>query len=524
MRVFFTFLIFLSVCNVSASAQVAGCMDPQATNYNPSATENDGSCTYNATNTSLSNKGTLPAELVEISGMNFIGDKLYAHNDAGPGIRNVIYEIDTTTRSITKAVTLEGTTNVDWEDITNDGTYFYIGDFGNNSNGNRTDLKFYRVPISSITSVVGATGTVPAGDISIINFSYADQTDFTPKGNNSTAFDCEAVIYHGGNLHLFTKNWVGTNTVHYILPASPGTHVAQRMDEFNTSGIKITSATKANDNIVLLLGYATTGFGNCSVWMISAFADIDNLFQTGNKRKIDLGSAAINGQIEGITAVNQGWSLVSNEYFFNDDIIPIEVMQSLRGFSSMPFTPQFVLPFGIENFTSRLTENEVLLTWEYNEPGAAYFEVEAANSATGSYSYLGKVYSNPTGGTYSFTDNNLGNSAVKYYRIKIVSPDGENHYSKTLQVKKDESKLFNLLAMPSPFTSSLNISFYSDTDQVIQLSVVDIQGRPIKTRQLQTNRGRYNFTLDELHGLSKGVYFLTARTKSDLFVRKIMKQ
>ena len=34
--------------------------------------------------------------------------------------------------------------NVDWEDITQDETHIYIADFGNN-NGNRTDLKIYKI-------------------------------------------------------------------------------------------------------------------------------------------------------------------------------------------------------------------------------------------------------------------------------------------------------------------------------------------------------------------------------------------
>lgn len=467
-------------------------------------------------------KAQLPNELNEISGMIHVNGKLFGIEDSQN--TSNIFEFDSTSGVITKTITL-GVTNLDWESLTFDGSNIYVGETGNNIQGSKTNFKFYKFPIQLINDISGATGSIPSGDIEVINFSYPEQTEA------SRQFDCEAVLYHDGNLHLFTKNWVGNHTVHYTVPSTAGTYNAQKLDSLDTEGILITDATKMNDRIVALLGYKDPDDGlttiDCAVWLISGFTDITNLFAGATEtQNINIGLAVnifnpsqSRGQLESITAVNQTRVIIANENTGSD-----AVMQRIYGLDLSPFIAQELLPFGIENFTSRLTDNQVLLTWEYNDPGAAYFEVEAANSATGSYSYMGKVYSNPAGGTYSFTDNNLGNSAVKYYRIKIVSPDGKNHYSKTLQVKKDESKLFNLLAMPSPFTSNLNISFYSDTDQVIQLSVVDIQGRPIKTRQLQTNRGRYNFTLDELHGLSKGVYFLTARTKTDLFVRKVLKQ
>ena len=66
--------------NISAQY---GCMDPQASNYNATATINDGSCMYPATNYSLIIKDTLQNSLQEISGMVYFNGKIYAHNDSG---------------------------------------------------------------------------------------------------------------------------------------------------------------------------------------------------------------------------------------------------------------------------------------------------------------------------------------------------------------------------------------------------------------------------------------------------------
>ncbi|MBX2923094.1 MAG: T9SS type A sorting domain-containing protein [Chitinophagaceae bacterium] len=486
MRSLFTFLLF--VCSVSLL---------QAQNATPIV------------------KATLPPEMEEISGMIHLNGKLYGHEDSQND--PIIYEFDSTNGAITKTITL-GVTNSDWEDITHDGTYIYVADIGNNT-GEKSVLKFYKFPIQAIEDIEGDAGTIPSEQIETIKFTYSD---YAP----SKAFDCEAVFYHDGYLHLFTKNWIApVNTVHYRLqvPAAPtgATLIAERLEEFDTQDILVTGATLMNDRIVALLGYndrAVYGLSTaCALWLITGFDDMNSIFSAeADKEKIDLGFAASLGQLESITAVSQTRVLLANENTLG--IVP----QRLYGLNLE--IDQELLPFGINNFTTRLTDNQVLLTWEYNEPGTAYFEVEAANAANGPYSYLGRVNSNASGAAYSFTDNDLSNVSVKYYRIKVGTPDGKIYYSRTLQVKKDDSKMFNLQVMPSPFTSSFNISFYSDTDQAIQLSIADLHGRPVKARHLQINRGKYNFAWDGLHGLSSGVYLITVRTKKDVFVRKVLKQ
>ncbi|MGN6493644.1 MAG: T9SS type A sorting domain-containing protein [Agriterribacter sp.] len=480
----------------------------------------------NAQSVTPTTKATLPNELEEISGMIHLNGKLYGVEDGGNTA--TIYEFDSTSGAISKAVTL-GVTNSDWEELTHDGTNIYVADIGNN-NGTKSVLKFYKFPIQAINDIAGTTGTIPAEDIETINFTYSDYF-------SSRKFDCEAVFYHNGYLHLFTKDWVSSDTtVHYRLqvPTTPtaSTLIAERLESFYTNDVLVTGATLMNNQILALLGYNDPAIyqaaTRCSIWLLTGFTDINNIFTTATDSvKIDLGLAGTfpiansRGQLESITAVSQTRVLLASEMSEANAIV---FPQRLFGANLDEFISQELLPFGIDNFTTRLTDSEVLLTWEYNEPGAAYFEVEAASKVDGSYSYLGKVFSNPAGGTYSFTDVNFDDATIKYYRIKVVTPDGKNYYSKILPVKKDDSKLFNLVATPSPFTSGFNVSFYSDTDQVIRLSIVDMHGRAVNTRQLQTNRGRYNFTVDGLNGLSQGVYFLTARTKKDLFVRKIVKQ
>ncbi len=81
-------------------------------------------------------------DIAETSGLVFFDNRLITHNDSGG--MNALYEINTGTGNISRTVTIQNATNVDWEDICTDNDYIYIGDFGNN-NGNRTNLKIYKV-------------------------------------------------------------------------------------------------------------------------------------------------------------------------------------------------------------------------------------------------------------------------------------------------------------------------------------------------------------------------------------------
>ena len=230
----------------------------------------------------LANPITLPASLNENSGLIYTNGQLWTHNDSGGSA--AIYRISETDGSILQTVTLTNATNTDWEAITADANYFYIGDFGNNTTGSRTDLKIYRVSKAAIGA--GADISV-SGDI--INFSYPDQVNPVPTGANNTKFDCEAFLVKDNQLHLFTKDWVDHKTVHYTLPVTPGTYIAQRKEEFAVNGL-ITDATISvtNANEIVLIGYTKDLF-NLFIWVLWDYTG-DNFF-SGNKRRVGLGSS-----------------------------------------------------------------------------------------------------------------------------------------------------------------------------------------------------------------------------------------
>ena len=260
-------------------------------------TINDGSCIYPATNFTLSNIAVLPELLNESSGLAFFNDGLWTHNDEGP---DEIYKIDQTTGEIVQTVLIANSNNKDWEDFAEDNEYLYIGDFGNNG-GDRTNLRIYRVAKNALGGLIA--------NAEKIEFSYIDQTDFTEKHNNND-YDCEAFFYHNDSLHLFTKNWVDNKTRHYTVPTIPGIHVAQLRDSLDVNGL-ITGADIGADGVIVLQGYTEIGLN--FMWLLYDYAD--HHYFSGNKRRIDLGTALTNSQTEGIAFTQNGEGFISSENF-----------------------------------------------------------------------------------------------------------------------------------------------------------------------------------------------------------------
>ncbi len=315
-RILFLLAVLFPIVSL---AQLLGCTDPLAQNYNPSAKQNDGTCTYAATNVVYPMVDFLGSEIPESSGLEFWDNLLWSHNDSDNSSK--FYGFDTITGQTIKSILVENSPQIDWEDMTKDPAHFYIGDFGNNA-GTRTNLKVLKIPFDSLSG--NAIDTVNA---EFIYFSYPDQTDFS-GANPDHNFDCEAFIFFNDSLHLFSKNRSNGYTKHYRLPTQPGTYVATFVDSVFVDG-QVTSAAFSTDSLLFLIGYKPPAYSPFAV----VFWDYQqlNLF-SGNKRRLQLGSVLTMGQQEGVSFSTGKKGFISSEQvtalnqasrFFSFDLSPL---------------------------------------------------------------------------------------------------------------------------------------------------------------------------------------------------------
>lgn len=273
-----------------------GCTDAQALNFDPGALENDGSCTYPITNYQPVQIAELPSQINEASGAEFFGGQFWLHLDGGAG--PVLHTIDTLTGAVLQTYPLPSIQNTDWEDLAEDATHLYIGDFGNNG-GNRTDLRIYKI---SKNDLLAGTATAE-----VINFTFSDQSNFN-NANQSHNFDCEAFVVLGDSLHIFSKRWLDFTTHRYTLPTTPGTFTAQLQDSLNV-GFLTSAADISADGKVLLLGYDTLSV--TSIWMLWDYPG--TRFFDGNKREIILGNAINMSQAEGLAFSSPNTGFICTE-------------------------------------------------------------------------------------------------------------------------------------------------------------------------------------------------------------------
>jgi hypothetical protein len=177
---------------------------------------------------------TLPAQLVEVSGMWIAGpDSIWWLNDGGNA--SALYLTDARGK-LRKSLSLP-LPNRDWEELTGDDQgNLYIGDFGNNNN-NRNDLRIYKLHLATM-------------QLDSIWFAYPDQRAFPPGTPNEMHFDCEAMVWHENSLHLFSKcHYAGTNfqSTYYKMPDKAGLQIPQKIAQIDLPRQVITGAALSPD-------------------------------------------------------------------------------------------------------------------------------------------------------------------------------------------------------------------------------------------------------------------------------------
>lgn len=294
---FFAYLFFLLIF-LNAKAQILGCTDPLSKNYNPKATVNDGSCLYKNKKIKPLFSKVLDDKIQETSGLIYWENRFWTMND---DTDIAIHALDTLSGEILESFELKKTVNRDWEEISQDENYLYVGDIGNNVNANSKDLHILRIEKKSLLQ--------KSPIIDTIYFSYENQTDFSQMKSNQTNFDAEAFVVSKDSIFIFTKQWKAKKTSLYGFPKTPGNYVAKLKTTFDINGL-VTGATYLQDKkIIVLCGYSKLQMP--FVYLLYDFKGTD--FFSGNKRKIKVKLPF--RQVEGIAYKNNLEFYLTNERF-----------------------------------------------------------------------------------------------------------------------------------------------------------------------------------------------------------------
>ena len=239
----------------------------------------------------------LPRTLSETSGLMYIDGDLWTHNDSGS--EAALYKMNPETGSIQQTVLVPNSKNVDWEDITSDSAFVYVGDFGNNL-GKRRDLKIYKFPKLCLSTGFDSV------KVEVIAFTYLEQEVF--PGDYGHNFDAESLIVYGDSLYIFSKNWENNKCKIYQLPKTPGLWNAKLIATHNTKGLITGADYNSKSEEIALIGYRFIGKNSFDAFsiMLSGFTAPNFFSGSIRKSKLDL-----KRQVEGISVGD------STNYFFS---------------------------------------------------------------------------------------------------------------------------------------------------------------------------------------------------------------
>ena len=235
----------------------------------------------------LRSVGRLTDGILESSGLCAAPEAGTYFTFGDDGQQPFVYRVDATGQQVGQ-FTL-GAPNHDWESLSRDNSgNYYMGDCGNNNN-DRRNLAILRFRPAQPNT------------IGKINFSYPDQTEFPPSKSERN-FDCEASLWHDGQVYLFTKDRAQSTTCKvYTVPETPGTYKAKLITKLAIPG-QVTDATlsPSGRRLVLLARQELFIFEGSS-W---------DAILKATPRHIDLKGA---GQTEGAAFKNENTLLLSTE-------------------------------------------------------------------------------------------------------------------------------------------------------------------------------------------------------------------
>jgi hypothetical protein len=235
----------------------------------------------------LRSVGTLTDGILESSGLCAAPEAGTYFTFGDDGQQPLVYRIDATGQQVGQ-FTL-GSPNHDWESLSRDpkGNY-YMGDCGNN-NSDRQNLAILRFRPEQPNNVAK------------IKFKYPDQTEFPPSKKERN-FDCEASLWHDGQVYLFTKDRATQSTCKvYTVPETPGTYTAKLITKIAIPGEVTDAALSPSGNRLVLLARQEAFVLEGSSW--------DEILKA-TPRHIDLSGA---GQTEGAAFKDENTLLITTE-------------------------------------------------------------------------------------------------------------------------------------------------------------------------------------------------------------------
>ena len=527
---------------------VLGCTDPMATNYNPLATVDDGSCVYPPVDYLMSTTG-INNEYVGTCLVTDCGPSIFT-DDGGFG-GDYSNNIGTSSMFGTAGiyrVFCPGTAGMCMEATFNAFNVNAAADYLSVGNGPTQNSPWFTTPPASATGLITGAPAVPftytSTDASgCLTFRFYSNGSTTAPGwsatlqcvpcaggpNGTDNNDCANMtpLCSGATINgnatgpgISAEGCTGSTC-----PAGGENHTSWYTFTAQTAGtieLTITPTTGTDDYDYAIYGPNVT---------CGALGSPLNCSDSGTTGPTGITNVSPNEFTEDVTG--DGWtetitaSIGDSYILVVDEWTPTGLGYDLSFGGTASLDCAVLLPVELSTFTAEyVPENDVVdLFWSTeSENNNDFFDVERSIDGV-DYKKISTVKGagNTDHQTQYFTIDEDPITGVNYYRLKQVDFNGEFEYSDVVAVNILDD-FYDLLSLfPNPTTGQTEVIFNSYTNENVLLSVMSSEGSIIVNTMIEATKGGNRFNLD-LSMKPRGVYIVTITSRDKVYRSKLVKE
>ncbi len=182
-----------------------------------------------------------------------------------------------------------------------------------------------------------------------------------------------------------------------------------------------------------------------------------------------------------------------------------------------------------EYFTAMKLGDDVELNWMTKGTTGSYYELELASGFTNfkndDFQVIATVNWEPSNAGFQFLDEEMNKSGSRYYRIRVINPDGSTVLSPYRVVNFADFEE-ELVVYPNPFYNNVLLHYNNEDKNLTTLEVMlfDARGVLIKTFNEAIHLGEQEIVLEMGVDLPNGMYILRFQHEQAYQSLEVIKQ
>jgi len=187
------------------------------------------------------------------------------------------------------------------------------------------------------------------------------------------------------------------------------------------------------------------------------------------------------------------------------------------------------LPVKLIYFSGNKSNSDIILSWATaSEINCNSFEIEKSFTDE-VFENIGEVKASNNSSkikTYSYFDRNTNediSQKLMHYRLKIIDIDGHFTYSNIIKIENNDEVIEpSIIVYPNSFSNEVFVKLSPSITGTINLVLTDLYGNMLYSKS--DSHGNKLSHLTDLNELKQGVYFLSIKTPTEVFIVKLIKE